>query len=132
MEGQARQGEKIFRRECAGCHSGVNFTDSRYHSIGAAPPPDAADPGLAEITGRAGDRGRFRTPGLRNVTVSAPYLHDGSAPTLDAAIAAHTRIAPLKPEQHGAVTAFLASLTDRTFLTNPAFALPQTACGKAL
>jgi cytochrome c peroxidase len=132
LVGQARQGERIFRRDCASCHSGVNFTDSRYHRIGAAPPADAADPGLAEVTGRASDRGRFRTPSLRNVTVSAPYLHDGSAPTLDAAIAAHTRIAPLKPEQRSAVTAFLASLTDRTFLTNPAFALPQTACGKAL
>lgn len=132
LVGQAREGARIFRRNCASCHSGVNFTDSRYHRIGSVPPPDAADPGLAEVTRRASDRGRFRTPSLRNVSVSAPYLHDGSASTLDAAIAAHTRIAPLKPEQRGAVTAFLASLTDQAFLTNPAFSLPQTACGRAL
>ncbi|MBO9724891.1 MAG: c-type cytochrome [Novosphingobium sp.] len=132
LDEQAREGARIFQRSCAGCHSGVNFTDSRYHRIGGVPPPDAADPGLAEITGRARDRGRFRTPSLRNVTVSAPYLHDGSAPTLHAAMAAHTRIVPLPDRERGAVVAFLASLTDHEFLTNPAFQLPQTACGKAL
>ncbi|WP_334183039.1 cytochrome-c peroxidase [Novosphingobium sp.] len=132
LEGQALEGALIFQRNCAGCHSGVNFTDSRYHRIGAVPPPDAADPGLAEVTGRTRDRGRFRTPSLRNITVSAPYLHDGFAPTLDAAIAAHNRITPLPAQARGAVAAFLASLTDHAFLTNPAFQLPQTACGKAL
>ena len=129
---QARAGAHVFQRLCAGCHNGPNFTDAQYHRIGKMPPPNSADPGLAEVTGRARDRGRFRTPSLRNVTVSAPYLHDGSAPTLDAAIAAHTRIAPLRPAQRGAIMAFLDSLTDHAFLTNPAFSLPRTACGKAL
>jgi cytochrome c peroxidase len=129
---RAQLGARVFQRSCASCHSGVNFTDARYHRIGTVPPPNAADPGLAEITGRPRDRGRFRTPSLRNVAASAPYLHDGSAPTLDAAIAAHTRIVPLPAKERGAVAAFLASLTDHAFLTNPAFQLPQTACGKAL
>lgn len=127
----ARKGARIFKRNCAACHSGLNFTDSRYHRIGAVPPPNAHDPGLAEVTGRIRDRGRFRTPSLRNVSVSGPYLHDGSAPSLDAAIAAHTRIA-LSVADRSAVTAFLASLTDQAFLTNPAFSLPRSACGKAL
>ena len=129
---QAREGARIFERNCAACHSGMNFTDSHYHRIGAVPPPDTADPGLAEVTGRPRDRGRFRTPSLRNVSVSAPYLHDGSALSLDAAIAAHTQITPLSEADRSAITAFLAGLTDQAFLTNPAFSLPQDACGKPL
>jgi len=129
---QAREGAEIFKRSCASCHSGVNFTDSRYHRIGALPALEAADTGLAEVTGRPGDRGRFRTPSLRNVTVSAPYLHDGSAVSLDAAIAAHTRNAPISKAGRRKVIAYLASLTDHAFLTNPAYSLPTVACGKAL
>jgi cytochrome c peroxidase len=126
LSSQARQGLTTFRRDCAGCHAGADLTDAKFHRIG----PVGADPGLAEISASPEDLGRFRTPGLRNVAVTAPYLHDGSAATLADAIAAHgqaVQSADMPP-----LLAFLESLTDHSFLTNPQFSLPMEACGKPL
>jgi cytochrome c peroxidase len=78
--------------------------------------------------------GRFRAPTLRNVAVTAPYMHDGSVETLDAAIdhyarggvksplqSARIKGFPITPEHRKDLVAFLESLTDKSFLTNPAF-----------
>ncbi|WP_337186859.1 cytochrome c peroxidase [Phenylobacterium sp.] len=140
MSAQARAGERLFRSRrlgCAGCHAGPHFTDAAtsddaYHRLpGAA----SADRGLAESTGRDADTGRFRTPGLRNVAASAPYLHDGSAATLPDAIARHyapgDRAAP-SPADTARLGAFLEALTDEGFLRDPRHALPRTACGRPL
>ncbi len=88
--------------------------------------------GLVAASRTGGSGGRFRTAPLRNVAVTAPYLHDGSAPTLHDAIARHEGFAALPEADSTALIAFLSSLTDPAFLENPRFALPQTACGKAL
>jgi cytochrome c peroxidase len=116
---------------CAVCHSGGNFTDLAYHNIGTG---DFRDEGLETVTGRATDKNRFRTPSLRNVALTAPYLHNGSMKTLTAAIHAHVgselTAAPLTDADVAELVAFLESLTDQTFITNPALALPKTACGK--
>lgn len=125
----ARAGAGIFARDCASCHAGDNFTDTDYHRIAATLP---ADPGLQEITGRAQDAGRFRTAPLRNVAVTAPYLHDGSAPDLASAIARHRQVPTYSAQDMDRLTAFLASLTDEGFLTDPRFALPRTACNAPL
>lgn len=164
------RGEALFfseKLECHHCHNGVNFNDSIFHERdpngqrafhntglynidgkGAYP---AADTGVKDITGRAEDMGRFKTPTLRNVAVTAPYMHDGSVPTLDAAIdhyaAGGRTIAggpnagvgsanPLKSsfipgfklteDERADLLAFLHSLTDEEFLTNPAFSDPWT------
>src|SRR5690606_29532276 len=84
----ARQGVALFEAHCASCHAGPNFSDGRYHRL-ADPAPDGNDRGLGEVTGRPDDDGRFRTPNLRNVGLTAPYLHDGSADTLADAIIRH-------------------------------------------
>jgi cytochrome c peroxidase len=144
---QAREGARLFQSlGCAGCHAGTNFTDLSFHHIGLYDVdgkggyPDT-DHGLREISGKAQDEGAFRTPSLRNVALTAPYMHDGSVKTLDAAIAAHFAGAnPLRDKQLGGVTVtpaqsarlvdFLAALTDQGFVTNPDLALPPTACGK--
>ena len=104
----------------------------RYHRI-AGDNPSAPDKGLAEITGGSEDAGKFRTPGLRNVALSAPYLHDGSAQTLDDAIRRHYApgSAPAR-DTLTALIAFLNALTDPRFISNPAYSLPKTACGKPL
>lgn len=139
---EARQGEALFRSAamgCANCHAGPRFTDAdrpdilaSYHRLPGLP-PSPADHGLGEITGRRSDDGRFRTPSLRNVALSAPYLHDGSAPSLPAAIDAH--FAPgMQPSatQMSALVAFLGSLTDAGFVTDPHFSLPKPqSCPKA-
>ncbi len=132
LSARAQAGLAQFETDCAACHAGVDLTDQDYHRIAPDIGAGASDAGLMEVTGRAGDRGRFRTPSLRNVTVTAPYLHDGSAPDLAAAIRAHARFRAIDRKELAALEAFLASLTDQAFLTDPAFSLPSQACGVAL
>ncbi|WP_347261811.1 cytochrome c peroxidase [Rudaea sp.] len=122
-------GRRIFDRDCASCHAGKLFTDLAFHRLGAVD-ANAADQGLFEVTGNDADRGKFRTPSLRNLSVTAPYLHDGSARTPGDAIARHGLHYPA--DTLHALEAFLEALTDRDFLTNPAFSLPATACGRPL
>ena len=129
LSGQARRGEALFRSQgCDGCHSGPQLSDGRFHAIATS---RGDDQGLAEASGRAADRGLFRTPSLRNVELTGPYLHDGSARTIPAAIMAHA-VAANALTQDDAVTieGFLFGLTDRSFVTNPAHALPRRFCGK--
>lgn len=67
---------------CWRCHGGPNFTDEGFHNTGVGVRDGAAEPGRGAITGDAADRGRFKTPTLRGVAHSAPYMHDGSLATL--------------------------------------------------
>ncbi|TCM20453.1 cytochrome c peroxidase [Novosphingobium sp. PhB165] len=127
LSAEARRGLEVFKRSCASCHAGKDFTDAKFHRIGAA----GGDAGLAEVTASREDFGKFRTPSLRNVGVTAPYLHDGSAPTLADAIRVHDGISVSEPDLD-ALLAFLGSLTDHAFLTDPRLSLPMEACGKPL
>lgn len=71
-----RQGRQVFGQAgCGRCHGGALMSDNGFHYIGARAP--TADPGRMAITGLAADRGRMRTPGLRNVALSPPYMADG-------------------------------------------------------
>jgi len=160
----AKRGEALFfgeRLECYHCHDGVNFTDN-YTAQGLAFPETGFhntglynedsqgaykpwDHGLRDVTSRAEDEGAFRTPTLRNVAVTAPYMHDGSLSTLEAVIQRHYAVKghgaltsngpnPLRSEfiegfrisksEVKALVAFLDSLTDEHFLTNPDLADP--------
>ncbi len=90
------------RLACAGCHAGFNLSGPTVHDGAAAPTPTFHNTGLYDVDGRGGypstdrglidqtrrpaDMGRFRAPTLRNVAVTAPYMHDGSVPTLEAAV----------------------------------------------
>lgn len=134
ISASARQGEAVFRQNCAFCHSGSNFTDQRFHAIEAATP--GADPGLGEASERADDHGKFRTPSLRNIALTGPYMHDGSATTIAEAIERHQAAVPgvssLTTEQREAMLAFLGSLSDNGFVTDPRFAHPDEACGRRL
>jgi len=126
---EALRGERLFKARCASCHAGPLFTDSdkaRFHRIDA---PFTGDQGLGDVTGEAADAGRFRTPSLRNVALSAPYLHDGSAPTLETAIRRHRVAMRLGDRQIAELVEFLGTLTDETFVTDPRFSLPRSGCG---
>lgn len=147
---QAKRGAKLFeQKQCASCHAGPHFTDAAlpdrkpidtFHVLAPPREGDALKPdtGLHRITQKAEDVYRFRTPGLRNVAVSAPYMHDGEQATLDAAIRHHFAAADRHPDPRlqqrvteneiADLIAFLESLTDEGFLTNPAFALPKPGC----
>lgn len=70
---------------CATCHVGTSFTDSKYHNLGVGWDPagtNFADEGRVAVSGVDADRGAFKTPGLRETTLHAPYMHDGSIATL--------------------------------------------------
>jgi cytochrome c peroxidase len=123
----AARGEAVFRQRCATCHSGPDFTDLRFHRLPAmVPVPADGDFGLARASGRSEDRGRFRTPSLRNVTDTAPYLHDGSADTIAAAVARHAIALPSL--EQGDIDAFLDALTDKAVTAAPRFSRPGRAC----
>jgi len=89
----ARRGLALFngKGHCSPCHSGPTFSDQGFHNLGVG--SDAAEPdiGREAVTHDPADRGRFKTPGLRNVAETAPYLHDGSEPTLAAVIDLYDR-----------------------------------------
>lgn len=78
------------RGRCGVCHAGPLFSDFRFHSIGVAQ-TDAQDVGRSDVTSREADKYKFRTPPLRNVTLTGPYFHDGSATTLVDAVRQHVR-----------------------------------------
>jgi cytochrome c peroxidase len=70
------------RGSCWHCHAGANFTDEAFHATGIGVVDGLPEPGREAVTGATGDRGRFKTPTLRGVALTAPYMHDGSLATL--------------------------------------------------
>ncbi len=83
---QARLGLSIFRGKggCTTCHVGPNLTDERFHNTGVAwPGGELRDPGRFGVSGHPEDRGAFKTPTLREIARTAPYMHDGSLATLE-------------------------------------------------
>lgn len=129
---QQRGWQAFSEAGCVSCHVPPSFTDATVgpgrevpmHRIGTADGSER-DLGLAEITHKAADRWRFRTPTLRHAPDTAPYLHDGSAPTLVAAIHAHDRVAPeLSDETTRQIAAFLEALHDPIVQSAPEFSDP--------
>ncbi len=134
-EAEAR-GQALFfseRTQCSSCHGGFNFTENAFENNGRY--AEYADNGRWRVTGLESDKGKFRVPTLRNIAQTAPYMHDGSLPDLRAVIdhydgggAGHPnqseKIRPLglTETEKADLIAFLKTLTDSTFLTNPAFA----------
>jgi cytochrome c peroxidase len=74
------------RGQCWRCHTGANFTDEAYHNTGVGWGKEPVDLGRYTQTKIDGDRGRFKTPTLRSLAATAPYMHDGSLPTLEAVV----------------------------------------------
>jgi cytochrome c peroxidase len=121
-----RQGMQLFfgKARCGTCHSGPLFTDERFHNTGVAFRDGAAqDSGRFAVTSLSADLGAFKTPTLRDVTRTAPYMHDGSLPTLEAVVDFYDRggmpnpqldrlLQPLglAADERSAVVAFLGAL----------------------
>ena len=120
--------------DCFHCHGGALFTDSQFHNNGLD--VSSADPGRAKLTGRDSDHGKFSTPTLRNVALTAPYMHDGRfktleevidhyssgvqrSPTLDPNLAKHPIDGiGLTSADKKALVAFLKTLTDTNLPTS--------------
>jgi cytochrome c peroxidase len=81
----AERGRKLFfgKANCAACHSGSNFEDNSYHNIGVGMDAKEPDKGRVTVSKLAGDTGAFKTPTLREIHRTAPYMHDGSLKTLE-------------------------------------------------
>lgn len=168
LSAQQMEGFELFfseRLECFHCHGDFNFQSSSasanttfdevvfhnnglYNLDGKGAYP-TRDQGLYDLTHQAADRGRFKAPTLRNITLTAPYMHDGSIATLDEVIdmyaaggrviaegpnagdgRTHPNKSPfvkgftLSAEERAALLAFLDALTDNAFVTDPKHANP--------
>lgn len=120
ISADARAGYALFKSlGCASCHQGVGIGGNLYQRLGivgdffADHPASAADTGRERITGRPEDRHVFKVPTLRNITRTAPYLHDGSLQRLDDTIRLMSRYQlgrQLSDEEVRLLMAFLESL----------------------
>lgn len=132
--------------DCFHCHGGALAQQNNPDMGGIANnglDGNFSDKGYGAITGNPADRGLFKTPSLLNVAVTAPYMHDGRFATLDEVIdhysdnvnylsptispmmAAHgNKQLKLTAQQKADLKAFLLTMTDNTFLTNPAYGNP--------
>ncbi|MGI9428290.1 MAG: cytochrome-c peroxidase [Bythopirellula sp.] len=83
-ESAIRGGELFFsdKAGCTACHVGANFTDEKYHNLGVGMAAAEPDVGRFSETNDDKDRGAFKTPSVRNVSLTTPYMHDGSQKTL--------------------------------------------------
>jgi cytochrome c peroxidase len=79
------------KARCSVCHSEPLFTDGRFHNLGVGADKPLPDDGRAEITKDVIDRGKFKTPSLRDVASTAPYMHDGGLATLEEVIDLYNR-----------------------------------------
>ncbi len=85
MSESAKRGKELFFSQevnCAACHVGANLADEKYHNLGIGMDAEEPDVGRFAVTKDPKDWGAFKTPTIRNVALSAPYMHDGSLKTL--------------------------------------------------
>lgn len=85
MSDAAKRGMDLFfgKANCSTCHAGANFTDEQYHNLGVGMDAEEPDLGRYDVTEDEKDKGAFKTPSLRNVALTAPFMHDGSQETLE-------------------------------------------------
>ena len=86
MSESAKRGRDIFFTEkgnCTACHVGANLADEKYHNLGVGMDKENPDLGRFVVTKNPQDTGAFKTPTIRNVALTAPYMHDGSQATLE-------------------------------------------------
>lgn len=88
MSDSAKRGMTLFfnKAKCSACHAGANFADEQYHNLGVGMQAAKPDLGRFTVTKEEKDKGAFKTPTLRNVALSPPYMHDGSQQTLEEVI----------------------------------------------
>lgn len=152
ISASAKRGLQLFMQpvenggaDCFHCHSNIPFfgNNSFAGSMANNGLDNAfSDKGFGSITGNETDNGKFKIPSLRNVELTAPYMHDGrfdnleevldfysegiqlASPNLDINILSHGKQLNLTVQQKEDIIAFLKALTDTTFINDPAFSSP--------
>lgn len=146
LNAQEKRGLDLYMSEskgdCFHCHGGANLeynplmTDNIFRNNGLDANPDQ---GLAEVTGKPSDIGKFKTPSLRNLVFTSPYMHDGRFETLEEVIDFYTSGVQASPttdpkalksrsltaQEKEDLIAFLLAFTDSSFVQNPAFQDPD-------
>lgn len=128
--------------ECAHCHGGFNFTNNDYMNNGLDSDASVTDIGREKVSGNSADRAKFKVPSLRNVELTAPYMHDGRFRTLEevvdhynSGLKSSSHIDPalentrstglmLNSQQKADLVNFLKTLTDRGLTGNKNYATP--------
>ena len=119
LTAEERDGLRIFRGRgnCSACHIGPTFSDERFHNTGVAwKNGTLADEGRFAVTQMAADRGAFKTPTLREIARTPPYMHDGSLPTLTEVIAFYDQGARPNPALDGDIRPLGLSEAERRAL----------------
>ena len=143
-----QQGLKLVQSKCGGCHSGELFTDNLFHNNGLDTDfSNASNDGLFQgrfrVTQNSADLGKYRTPTLRNILFTAPYMHDGRFATLEdvlqhyaSGVRYSATVDPLVLQQGGmpgisineeekrSIITFLRTLSDSSFIRNRQFSNP--------
>jgi cytochrome c peroxidase len=122
-----KEGAKLFANlGCMVCHTGAYVGGTMYEKLGVVVPwPNQSDRGRGELTHNPADDMVFKVPSLRNAAMTAPYFHDGSAPSLDSAVrmmARHQLGVDLSEEEASSIAAWLGSLTGeipRAYIASP-------------
>jgi cytochrome c peroxidase len=128
--------------DCQHCHGGINFENDQYMNNGLDDEADITDNGREEATGLVSDRGKFKVPSLRNISLTPPYMHDGRFATLEEVVDHYNEDIHLSnsldPALQGTMATglmlteqdktdlvnFLKTLTDEEFINNPEFSNP--------
>ncbi|MDM1074227.1 c-type cytochrome [Empedobacter brevis] len=135
-----KTGMQLFQQKCSSCHQGALFTDESFRNTGMYYDKQYKDGGLYRVTLDSADFMKFRVPSLRNIEMTKPYMHDGRFYSLEAVLNFYSdnvqndkrldpllkqngqRGIPMTDQEKKAIIAFLKTLTDYTFIHNPAYA----------
>jgi cytochrome c peroxidase len=129
------RGYKLFKQNCANCHTEPLFTNNEFENNGLIPDKLLNDIGRVKISQNPNDSFKFKVPSLRNVELSYPYMHDGRFPNLQMVLFHYTedihqsatlsnqlkKKIVLSESDKNNLTVFLKTLTDEEFLQNPKF-----------
>lgn len=128
--------------DCQHCHSGFNFENDQYMNNGLNSDSDNGDPGRQKVTDNPNDKGKMKVTSLRNIAITAPYMHDGRFTTLEevvehynSGLKASSTLDPaleqtratgllLSEQDKKDLVAFLKTLTDKELMTNPDYSSP--------
>jgi cytochrome c peroxidase len=140
LSAEEKLGMDLFfgKANCTRCHVGATFSDSQFHNLGVGISNAKPDLGRHDQTKKEEDKGAFKTPTLRDLTRTAPYMHDGSQATLEEVIEFYDKggeknpnldfnMKPLNltPEEQKAILAFLRALDSEPYPTAKKPTLPQ-------
>ena len=142
------QGKEIFKQKCASCHSGELFSDYSFRNNGLKQSHNP-DLGRFDVTQDETDKFKFKVPSLRNLSFTAPYMHDGrlqtleqvlehynlkveNSATLDPILKQNGKLGiPLSADEKSKILAFLKTLDDEDFINNPKFSENTLASSKS-